>query len=284
VSLTAFPKKPTLPRIYHRERGPVAWFLMDTARGTFRGDTGDVADITGNVSAGTRHGGCTWTSGQFGNALSFNGSTGYVTSPDTAAIHSDTVSLSAWFCLSATPSFAAVICKPASGPPWSSPYMTWLIRINDSTSIEYDISNGSSYSGGSPPTGVFTVPTLVSGAWNHVALTYDGTTLIGYFNGKQVGAVTNVTGPLVYTSTPIMLGADYGSSPFGDPFPGVIDNVAIFGYPISAVQVYRLYTNPFWRLRPGKQRSAVLAGTATPPPTFLPGWIAPSSTLGIGVY
>src|SRR5262245_15396849 len=92
------------PGVAAAQSGPVAAYGFEEGTGP------TVADSSGNNNAGTI-GGATWTSaGKFGNALSFNGSTNWVTVAHSASLNLTTgMTLEAWVKPAALGSWRSVI-------------------------------------------------------------------------------------------------------------------------------------------------------------------------------
>lgn len=218
-------------------RGLVAGWLLGEGSGT------SVRDVLG------RHHGATqntpvWTgTGKFGPALSFNGTTQYATITDTTSLRPPSLSVVAWFKLSGTPSFATVVCKPYSGPVWSSPFVSWLIRLNNSNTIEIDVGNGTTYTGASGTDSL--TFSLSTGVWYQVGFSYDQSVLRMFVNGVFRQQATNVTGAVGYGSPPVMFAGDYAASPAGDYFPGTIDHCLLYNRALSDAEFSQLYFSPF---------------------------------------
>jgi hypothetical protein len=87
-------------------------------------------------------------------------------------------------------------------------------------------------------------PAAVSGAWVHLAATFDGTTLRFYVNGTEVGNVGNATTPANYVSQSSVnagIGANVYAGGPRDWFPGVVDDVAVYNTALSAAAVQLHY-------------------------------------------
>ena len=102
----------------------------------------------------------------------------------------------------------------------------------------YASANG----GSSRPTArVFTTSDLTTNGpssfsmntWTHEAMTWNGTTLRLFVNGVQVVSRT-VSGPLAASTGPLRLGGD---SVRGEWFSGRIDEVRVYGRPLTAAEI-----------------------------------------------
>lgn len=200
------------------------WRLNDT-------NTTTASDSSGNGNSGTLTNGASWTSGKYGGAVGLDGVNDYVSIRNSSSLQPANVTVAAWFNASSLVG-RTVVSTPYNGPPWTSPYVSWMIRINSSTNLEFDVGNGTTYSGWA-----IAVSALQTGQWYHVALTYNGTTLTAYLNGVSLGTRTNVTGPVGYGNRPVLLGADYGASPAYDYFSGTLDDVRVYNRALSAAEI-----------------------------------------------
>ena len=94
---------------------------------------------------------------------------------------------------------------------------------------------------------------MASAAWQHVAITYDGTTLVGYRNGQQIARHDPTTAPATCATDDTTTNGGYmfnvgaawsnpQSTPGGnDPFHGQIDEVAVYGIGLTAVEIAAVY-------------------------------------------
>ena len=76
--------------------------------------------------------------------------------------------------------------------------------------------------------------------WSHLAMTYDGSTLIIYVNGVQDNS-TSVTGSIYASSRNLTLGALAHSVPNHFRFDGLMDEVFIYSRALSASEISTLY-------------------------------------------
>jgi hypothetical protein len=94
---------------------------------------------------------------------------------------------------------------------------------------------------------------LAPGKWTHVVVTYDGATVKLYENGTLSTFQASAQAGGVTTGTPFILGALDGPANF---FNGALDEVAVYGYALTATDV----TNHYTRGRDGGLTPAVSAG------------------------
>ena len=69
--------------------------------------------------------------------------------------------------------------------------------------------------------------------WTHLALTYDGTTLRLYVNGKQASTVAQA-GTILASTSPLQIGGD---SFFGQFFDGTLDEIRVYNTPLTQAQI-----------------------------------------------
>jgi hypothetical protein len=152
--------------------GPVAAYGFTEASGT------TVADGSGNGHTGTISG-ATWTSsGRYGSALSFNGTTGWVTINDTALLDlTSALTISAWVYPTSGSGWRTVALKEATG------VAAYALYANEGNGrpVGYVNVAGVDY-------GVAGPSALPLNTWSHLAFTYDGGTLRLFVNGVQVGS------------------------------------------------------------------------------------------------
>jgi len=208
--------------------GLVAAYAFDEGSGT------TVADKSGNNLTGTING-ATWTSGKYGNALSFNGTSAYVDLGNPALLQfTGSMTVSAWVNAAANPpDDGQIVAKSndASG---------WQFKTTPDTGPE-TFGFAVSPSAGTH-TQRYTTTVRALSTWYYFAGVYDATakTLSTYVNGvldngtlsgavgaTQVNAAVNVNiGRRVTTGT---AGGYY--------FNGVIDEVRIYSRALSQAEI-----------------------------------------------
>lgn len=195
--------------------GLVAAYSFNEGSGT------TVADLSGNGNSGTLTNAAWTTSGKYGNALVFNGSSSLVTIQDSASLHLTTaMTLEAWV-------------DPSSV---TNEWTDVIYKGNDNYFLEGTSSRtvpGGGGTFGSANVSAYGTAALPIGVWTHLALTYDGATLRLYVNGTQVSSAAQ-TGNILISSNPLQIGGD---SFFGQYFSGVIDEVRVYDVALNQSQI-----------------------------------------------
>ncbi|WP_406282660.1 LamG-like jellyroll fold domain-containing protein [Embleya sp. NBC_00896] len=205
-------------------RGLVAEYGFNASSGT------TVADSSGKANTGTAAAG-TWVAGHSGNALSFNGTSSMVTVPHSSTLTLTTgMTLEAWVKPTTVSGWRTILLKERGGGLSYALYANGTSAPN--TSINTTGTNNDTYADGTSP--------LATGAWSHVAATYDGTTLRLYVNGVQVHATAH-TGPIVDTTGTLRIG---GNTVWGEYFTGLIDDVRIYNRPLTPTELTTDMTRP----------------------------------------
>ena len=206
----------TLPTAAHAAApGAVASYAFDEGTGNTSADT------TGNGRTAALRS-TSWTSGRFGRALSFNGTTSLAQVADSAALDlSGAMTLEAWVRPDTTSGTATVLAKPRN-------------RGGVSYGLELDGGKpaGFAYAGSSSRRAV-AGEAVQPGTWRFLAVTYDGSSLRTYLDGEQVAAVP-ASGTLRRSSNPLEIG---GSSVRDEGFDGAIDNVRVYSRALSGAEL-----------------------------------------------
>jgi glucose/arabinose dehydrogenase/chitodextrinase len=196
--------------------GLVAAYSFNEGAGT------SVTDASGTGNAGSI-GTATWTStGKYGNALSFNGSSARVTVPDSSSLRLTTgMTIEAW------------VNPTTVNAAWRDV----IYKGNDDYYLEATSSNGGRPVGGGTFGGVngetYGTSNLAATTWTHLAATYDGTTLRFFVNGTQVSSVAR-SGAIATSSGALSIGGD---ALYGQYFSGRIDDVRIYNRALTAPEI-----------------------------------------------
>jgi hypothetical protein len=162
------------------------------------------------------------------NALHFDGTNDRVdcgTSPS-VSITGTNITLEAWIYPTAwqPSSFQGSIINK------EGPNQGYMLRCGNNGQLSFALGNGTTVPEVQSATGVLTLNT-----WQHVAGTYDGTTLRIYRNGVQVGSSTQ-TFSLVNSTNQLTIG-DYAVTPGSRVFIGRIDEARIWNVTRSAAEL-----------------------------------------------
>jgi beta-glucanase (GH16 family) len=190
------------------------------AYGFNEGSGATTADATGNGNTGTISG-ATWNaSGRFGGALSFNGTSNWVTVPDSASLDLTTgMTVGAWVRPTATNGARVVLMKERT-----TAGLSYSLGLSNGVAASYiRTATDVSASGGSGPLNT----------WTHIAATYDGATLRVYVNAVQAASLA-VTGAITTSTSPLRIGGD---APWGQYFSGLIDEVRIYNRALTPGEI-----------------------------------------------
>jgi hypothetical protein len=218
--------------------GLISYWKFDEGSGT------TASDSSGNSNTASISG-STWVAGKSGTALNFDGAKNFLSVPDSASLTiSKTLTLEAWVNVKAASCDKRIICKPFSTTKWA--YASYeLCIIGDSGSygsanlygadavfFSLEFETGMQY--------VWTSVPVDSGAWTHLAATYDGTSMRIYVNGVQeaVKYLDPANQSLKPASNPLVIGCMTNNlnmvQSWNTPFEGLIDEVSIWNYALSA--------------------------------------------------
>jgi hypothetical protein len=193
----------------------VAAFGFEEATGATAIDSFN--DFDGTISGATRV-----TTGRFGAALSFDGVNDSVAVANSPALTpAAAMTISAWVRPSVLGAWRPVVSKERS------PFPTYgLYASNNASRPTARVGTTSDLT---------TSGTTAFGlnSWSHVAMTWNGTTLRLFVNGAQVASRT-VSGALAASTGPVRLGGDVLRNEW---FSGTIDEVRLYGRPLSAAEI-----------------------------------------------
>ena len=180
-----------------------------------------VNDVSGNGNNGTLQGGASWTtSGKYGNAISFNGTSAYVNVPSSSSLQLRSgMTLEAWV----NPSRLTGIWRDV------------IYKGNDNYYLEADSTSAKPATGGTFSSPIFGTGALTTNTWTHLASTYDGATLRLYVNSAQVSSQLP-SGPMATSTNPLQIGGD---GIYGQYFQGTIDEVRVYNRALSASEIQR---------------------------------------------
>ncbi len=198
---------------------PVSYFRLSEVLGTTAVDERGISN--GTYASGYTLGVADALANDGNTAVDFDGTSGRVSVPDAPALQlSTTVSIEAW-----------VRPDTLTGPRWI---------VNKGNQYRLHIQDGTTYFGIRTPAGTdlnVTTTLVATASWQHVVGTFDGTTMVLYRNGENVGQAS-FTDTIQTATAPLFIGALDDTSGF---FDGGIDEVAVYGNALTAARVLTHY-------------------------------------------
>jgi PKD repeat protein len=198
----------------------VAGAGLVAAYGFDEGSGSAVTDSSGNNNSGTISAATRSSTGKFGGALVFNGTSSVVTVNDSPALDVGIFTLEAWVNPSALGASVRNVIYKDDGAYY---------LIASSPDVQAPAVGSSLFTGPLPGTSA-----LPLNVWSHLAATYDGSTIRLYVNGQQV-ATRAQTGLVVPSSGLLMIGGN--SNVAGKNFAGVIDELRIYNRALAASEI-----------------------------------------------
>jgi PKD repeat protein len=222
--------------------GPVAAYNFDETTGT------TVADASGFGNTGTITGATHVTTGKYSGALSFNGTSNFVTVADANSLDLTTgMTIEAWINPSVATGTRDVIIKEGTGVDIYNLYYR-----DDAGKPE-----GNVFVGGSNRTALGT--SIPINTWTHLAATYNGTALQLFINGVSV-ASTTVTGAITTSNGVLRIG---GNGLWGEWFQGMIDDVRIYSRALTTSEINTDMATPVSSLPVNHAPTAVIGANPT---------------------
>ena len=200
--------------------GLVAAYHFDETTGTM------ATDVSGNGNHGTING-ATRTTGKFGQALSFNGSSNWITIPDADSLDlTNGMALSAWVYPTALSANINTVLAKENGAN-----VSYDLMANDDMNVPQLYLGGSTYLRGTGR--------LPLNAWSHIASTFYGSTVKLFVNGIETASLS-WSGSLSVGSGQLLI----GKSPWSEYFQGRIDEVRIYNRALNASEILADMNNP----------------------------------------
>ncbi len=192
---------------------PISYWSFDESSGNIANDSQSL--YNGLISNAVR------VTGIKGGALSFNGTSSNVHINHTPALApTDAITMMAW--INPEENKTAKIFQKGDWDGhgiWLDVWKGWSVGIR----MEDDSGNSLEWGSGRP----------ILNEWYHLAMTYDGSVLSLYINGRLHNSKL-VTGKLKVNSRNLSIGSDNGNQKF---FKGKIDDVMFFGVSLSPEQI-----------------------------------------------
>lgn len=183
--------------------------------------------------------GVIWTTaGKFGKALQFDGINDYVSVLDSNSLDlTNALTVEAWVYPTAFSSYPRIISKESGS--YAYPYVlevvsnkaTLYVKLQGSSSNEQLAAQAAS--------------NLPLNTWTHVVATWNGQVGRIYYNGVQSGSDTSLSGTLIQTTKPLLI----GNSPNANrPWKGKIDEVRIWKRVLSVQEIKASYNTSLYNL------------------------------------
>ncbi len=201
--------------------GLVAYLSLNEGMGT------QTADMAGTGHTGTLAGGATWTTGKFGNAVQFNGSTSYVNIANEQGFDfTGPFSVSFWMKRNGyANSWEALVTKADSA--WGAG------RNNTGHSVAFTTFSASSVDD------LYATAVVDDGQWHHVVLVYTGSAKQIYID-RELNASRSYAQPIRTNNFNLRLGMnqEYAPAYYG----GALDEVRVYNRALTPAEVTTLYS------------------------------------------
>ena len=188
-----------------------------------------VADSSGNGNDGNVYEATTGVSGEFGNALSFDGLDEYVSVPDSTSLDLlGEITVEAWIKVAVHKNYNAIVIKGEDGAEnyelllTSSGLLYSTIKFTDGTRYYPSVPNA-----------------ITDTEWHHVAMTYKPGEWRIYVDGVKEAERMDISKTPLINDVPLFIGAEQynGSLMSGRFFNGTIDEVRIWDGALTAEQI-----------------------------------------------
>jgi len=219
---------------------PLAYWKFDDGSGT------SAVDSSGNGYTATLSASApSWVTGHIGPyALSFNGTNNYLSIPAASYNNLSTGTIALWVNLTSNTG-EVVICKQHDGVN-----SIGVLAIGQNiASGGGPIAGGTSgklyfHSRNSQTLGVST-GTVATGAWHHIAVTFNASQAIFYIDGSQDSTISgNFTIPSDLSPTSTSIGF-WGPGLSSNYFSGKMDDFHIYNQVLTSTQISNLYNSGF---------------------------------------
>jgi hypothetical protein len=199
----------------------VSWWKFDEGSGTIANDSAGNND-------GSLVGDTSWTTGQIGGALSFDGNGDYVNCGSGGSLDiTSTITVSAWVKRPDYNTAGTIAGKTNSNSVTAGYSLHSYIE-----GFEFQF-----YSGGWRRT-TPRVP-ATAGQWHHIVGTYDGSYACLYIDGVQRASITYSGTIIPATGYPFQMG--FWRSGYPNYYKGLIDDVRVYNLALNAEEVWQLY-------------------------------------------
>lgn len=254
--------------------GPIGYWPLDEGTGT------TTADATGNGNVGTLINTPTWVAGKVGNALSFPGTTPYVSingAGNLVNLQNTGLTVMAW--IKPNTAGAGGVGRIVDKGNTTSTVGWWFTMLN-ATTIRLQVA---------------TFPTVILrrdsgsivslGAWQHVAAVWDGTTNVAnahiYINGVLSDGVgqSGVGAPQSDAALTLAIGNRASDTARG--FNGLIDDARVYNRVLTSAEIQTIASDT---QTPTAPSAAAAAAAATSSTQINVSWTAATDNVGVTGY
>ena len=182
-------------------------------------------------NSGSLKRGTSYTDGKVGHSFSFAGEGQVVEIPDSTALNPTNLTLEAWVFLRSYPAKGGAILVGKNRPYGEYQYLLSLNGDQRRCVFQPLITTtmGIVKMGGNTA--------IQTNTWHHVAMTYDGSLLKLYVDGKLDG-VKKGGGPVNTTTQPLVI----GGGQVGFQFCGCVDELSLYDRALEAGEIRNIYT------------------------------------------
>jgi len=249
--------------------GPSTWWRFDDASGS------TAADSSGGGNPGTLTNTPTWTTGQSGTALTFNGSTNYVAGASRAVHTNASLTVAAWVYLNSTASDGYAVSQNGTHTAaftlgFDSASSKFAFRMSNSDIVGATIKTQFSR-------------VVAAGHWYHLVGVYDtsASKIYLYVNGAGTG---NSTKTVNWDATgPLQAGRGYLDDAWAGYLNGKVDDVRVYDRALSTTEITNLADGSpqlQWDFSEGSGTTTADASVTGDGGTFGSGAGAPTWTAG----
>lgn len=201
-------------------------YVNGTRGSTYR-TGGGLRDISGYGFNGELMNGPTYNSSNNG-FLNFDGVDDYINISPSLLSDAQSGTVSMWFNRGAWTSDFETLFTKSNGAPWVNNHIV-ISRNNTTDYINLTISDNTNSTFASVLT-----PVINANQWYNIVMTWDGSVLIGYLNGAEIGRF-NTSIKVPSNSTLVAIGK--GAAGTGRYFAGKISNTLIYNKALTASEV-----------------------------------------------
>lgn len=207
---------------------PTRYYRLDEASGATATDSSTAAQNGTYTGGGVTYNVAGALDGDTDNAVTLNGTTAYVNSPNTSLpTGNGAMTFGVWF-------------KFSSNPASQQELMSYGTNAGSHFFIQLDLTTGGAVAADCGA-GTVTSAALSTGVWHFAVLTWDGTNLKLYVDGTLIGSATPGAQTIAASGNFLRVGANVISTPT-QFFAGSIDEAFFVSSALTATNISNLYT------------------------------------------